>query len=295
MATTTSITETPETPRRVELEPTPGGTAAFVRAVKIVCHRELLRFVVDRTRAVSSLVQPFFFLFVIGTGLRQLTGGVDGDLDFRTFVYPGIIAMSVLFTSMFSAMSIVWDREFGFLREMLVAPVPRSAIIVGKALGGATVATVQAAILIAVAGTVDIPYDPLMILSLLAQLFLLSFTVAAFGLVLAARVRQVMALMGVMNLVVMPLFYLSGAMYPLGNLPGWLQALSRFNPITYAVATMRHTVFAELDLTDAVRAEFDPRLTWHGWELPWPLCIATVAVLAVTFLSIAIAQFRRAE
>ncbi len=124
-----------------------------MRAVSIVWRRELIRFRSDRLRAVTSLVQPVLFLFVLGTGLSRLAGhGLPAGVDFRTFIYPGVLAMSVLFTSIFSAASIVWDREFGFLREMLVAPVRRWAIVVGKCLGGATVATFQGIIFLALAG-----------------------------------------------------------------------------------------------------------------------------------------------
>jgi ABC-2 type transport system permease protein len=117
---------------------------ADLRAVSIVWRRELIRFRSDRLRAITSLVQPVLFLFVLGTGLSQLASrGMPPGVDFSTFIYPGVLAMSVLFTAIFSAASIVWDREFGFLREMLVAPVRRWAIVIGKCLGGATVATFQ--------------------------------------------------------------------------------------------------------------------------------------------------------
>src|SRR5215469_10592032 len=111
-----------------------------VRAAVIVWRRELIRFRNDRLRAVTGLIQPVLFLFVLGTGLSSLASrGMPPGVDFRTFIYPGVLAMSVLFTAIFSAASIVWDREFGFLREMLVAPVSRAAIVIGKCLGGATV------------------------------------------------------------------------------------------------------------------------------------------------------------
>ena len=113
-----------------------------LRAVKIVLHRELLRFLYDRTRMISQLVQPVLWLLIMGTGLSTLVAS-GGGVNLKTFIFPGVIAMSVMFTAMFSAASIVWDREFGFLREMLVAPVGRGAIVVGKVLGGAIVATFQ--------------------------------------------------------------------------------------------------------------------------------------------------------
>src|SRR5439155_4944417 len=112
-----------------------------LRAIKIVWRRELIRFRNDRMRMVTSLVQPLLFLFVLGSGLQQLAAASTHGVDLKTFMYPGILCLAVMFTAMFSAASIVWDREFGFFREMMVAPVRRSSIVIGKCLGGATVAS----------------------------------------------------------------------------------------------------------------------------------------------------------
>src|SRR6266516_1940923 len=147
-----------------------------LRAVRIVWQRELIRFFQDRARIVSSLLQPVLFLFVLGTGLSRLASGATGGLNLRTFLFPGVLAMATMFTALFSAGSIVWDREFGFLREMLVAPVRRSAIVLGKVLGGATVATFQGIVVLALAGTVGVPYSPSLLVVLVIELLLLSFT-----------------------------------------------------------------------------------------------------------------------
>ena len=186
---------------------------ADLRAVSIVWRRELIRFRTDRLRAITSLVQPVLFLSVLGTGLSRLASrGLPAGVDFRTFIYPGVLAMSVLFTAIFSAASIVWDREFGFLREMLVAPVRRWAIVVGKCLGGATVATFQGLIFLALAGVAHVPYNPVLLLTLMGELLLLSFTLTAFGVMMAARIKQIQAFMALTQLFVLPLFFLSGAL-----------------------------------------------------------------------------------
>src|SRR5256886_6849924 len=224
---------------------------ADLRAVSIVWRRELIRFRTDRLRAITSLVQPVLFLFVLGTGLSRLASrGLPAGVDFRTFIYPGVLAMSVLFTAIFSAASIVWDREFGFLREMLVAPVRRWAIVVGKCLGGATVATFQGLIFLALAGLVGVPYSPSLIITVLCLQALLAFSLTAFGLMVAVRITQLQAFMAITQMFVMPLFFLSGALYPLSGLPGWLAVLNRIDPLTYAVDPMRHAVFAHLDVSD---------------------------------------------
>jgi ABC-2 type transport system permease protein len=288
--------------------PTPGGglpvagvrvpaRSAFseFRAVKIVWQREMIRFFNDRLRIVTSLVQPFLFLFVLGSGLSHLTQSSTGNLSLRTFLYPGVLAMAVMFTAMFSAASIVWDREFGFLREMLVAPVRRSSIVLGKCLGGATVAAFQGVVVIAIAGLVGVPYDPLLLLSIFGVQLLLAFTITSFGVMMSARIRQMQSFMALTQMLILPLYFLSGAVFPASSLPTWLTVLNRIDPLTYAVDPMRRLVFDHLDLTPAVRARLDPGVTWNGWRVPTLLEVALVAVIGVTMLAIAAAQFSRSE
>jgi ABC-2 type transport system permease protein len=267
-----------------------------LRAVSIVWRRELIRFRTDRLRAITSLVQPVLFLFILGTGLSRLAShGLPTGLDYQTFIYPGVLAMSVLFTAIFSAASIVWDREFGFLREMLVAPVRRWAIVVGKCLGGATVATFQGIIFLALAGVAHVPYDPVLLLTLVGELLLLAFTLTAFGVMMAARIKQIQAFMAVTQLFVLPLFFLSGALYPLNGLPGWLTVLTRIDPLTYVVNPMRHAVFDHLPVSPLAVHALSPGITWFGWVVPLGLSLAIVAVMAVAMLAIAIAEFRKTE
>src|SRR5947207_3336544 len=221
-----------------------------LRAVSIVWRRELIRFQRDRLRAITSLIQPLLFLLVLGTGLSALArGSLPSGVNFKTFIYPGVLAMSVLFTAIFSAASIVWDREFGFLREMLVAPVSRAALVIGKCLGGATVATFQGIVILILAGLAHVPYDPVLIITLIGELLLLSFTLTAFGVMMAARIKQIQAFMALTQMLVMPLFFLSGALYPLGGLPSWLTVLTRIDPLTYIVAPMRDAVFSHLSIS----------------------------------------------
>jgi ABC-2 type transport system permease protein len=269
--------------------------ALDLRAVKIVVQRDLIRTYQDKTRFVSALVQPVLFLFVLGSGLTSLTRGATGPIDLRSFMYPGILATSTLFTAMFSVMSIVWDREFGFLREMLVAPVRRSSIIIGKALGGAVVATIQGVVVLALGFLVDVPLGPTLVLQLLAEVFLISFTLTAFGLALVARITQVQTVMGLMQVLLLPLSFLSGALYPLSGLPDWLGLLVRINPLTYAVHPVRTAVFSRLDLPDAVAARLNPPLTWWGWEVPTAVQLLLVAALGVAMLTVAVRQFQKVE
>jgi ABC-2 type transport system permease protein len=272
------------------------GLTHDLRAVSIVWRRELIRFRSDRLRAITALVQPVLFLFILGTGLSRLAaGGMPPGVDFRTFIYPGILAMSVLFTSIFSAASIVWDREFGFLREMLVAPVHRWAIVLGKCLGGATVATFQGLVFLVLAGTAHVPYNPVLLLTLIGELLLLSFTLTAFGVMMAARIKQIQAFMALTQMFMMPLFFLSGALYPLGGLPAWLTVLTRIDPLTYIVSPMRHAVFSHLTLSPAAIHALSPGITWGSWTVPVGLSVAIVAVMAAVMLATAIAEFSKTE
>jgi ABC-2 type transport system permease protein len=266
-----------------------------LRAIKIVWRRELMRFASDRLRIATALVQPLLFLFVLGSGLQQLSSASTHGVDLKTFIYPGVLCISVMFTAMFSAASIVWDREFGFLREMMVAPVRRSSIVIGKCFGGATVASFQGVILIALAGLVHVPYDPVLILGVFGLQLLLAFSITAFGLMVAVRIKQMQSFMGVMQMIVMPMFFLSGALFPVSNLPGWLAVLNRLDPLTYAVDPMRRLVFSHLDISAAARAALDPGVTLWGWHVPALLEAGIVLALGVAMLAIAIWEFSATE
>jgi ABC-2 type transport system permease protein len=266
-----------------------------VRAVKIVWRRELIRFANDRMRIVTALVQPFLFLFVLGAGLQGLASAGTHGVNLKTFIYPGILCMTVMFTAMFSAASIVWDREFGFLREMMVAPVKRSSIVIGKCLGGATVAAFQGVIVLAIAGLVHVPYNLGLILGVLGLQLLLAFTITAFGLAVAMRIKQMQSFMGVMQMIVMPMYFISGALFPVSGLPTWLTILNRIDPLAYAVDPMRRLVFSKLNISAAARHVLDPGITWWGWHVPALLEAAVVLLLGLALLGVAIWEFSSTE
>jgi ABC-2 type transport system permease protein len=294
-ATETAVAAPSAAPEVVRVHVPPRSLRSELRAMKIVWRRDLIRFANDRVRIVTSLVQPLLFLFVLGSGLQQISrAGTDG-VDLKTFIYPGVLCLAVMFTAMFSAASIVWDREFGFLREMLVAPVSRSSIVIGKCFGGATVASVQGVILIALAGAVHVPYDPLLILGIFGLQLLLAFSITAFGVMVAARITQMQSFMGVMQMIVMPMFFLAGALFPVTNLPGWLAVLNRIDPLTYAVDPMRRLVFDHLDISSTAHHALAPGVTWWGWHVPVVLEAGVVLALGLVMLAIAIWEFSASE
>jgi ABC-2 type transport system permease protein len=272
-----------------------GGLRHELRAASVVWQREMIRFSRDRARVVSSLVQPVLFLFVLGGGLSSIVQAGSGSVDFKTFLFPGVLATSVLFTAAFAGISMVWDREFGFLREMLVAPVSTAAILTGKCFGGATVATLQSLVLLALAGTVGVPYDVVMLVELIGLLFLMAFMITALGLLLASRVKTIQAAMPMVQLIITPLMFLSGALFPLSGLPKWLTVLTHVNPMTYAVEPMRSVVFDRLDTDPATLAAFDPGIHWGDFSVSVGLQVLVVVLSCILLLAAAVARFARTE
>jgi ABC-2 type transport system permease protein len=260
-----------------------------LRAIKIVWHRDMIRFLRDKPRIITALLQPMLYLFVLGSGLGSAVPRASG-VDLRMFMFPGVMAMAVLFTCFFSAGSMVWDREFGFMREMLVAPVNRGAILIGKCFGGATVGTFQGLVMFAVAGLVGVPYSPALMLGVFAELVLLSFAITALAVMISARIRSMQAFMALVQMLMMPLFFLSGALFPLTGLPGWLTVLTRLDPLTYAVDPIRRLVLAH-----AAPGMPFIGVTWQSWVVPTWLELALVAATAFCALGVAILQFRRAD
>jgi ABC-2 type transport system permease protein len=265
------------------------------RAAKTVWRRDLIRFLGNRAQTMTWLVQPLLFLFVLGSGLQSLSAASTGGVDLKTFIFPGVLCIAVLFTAMISAASLVWDRELGFLNEMIVAPVSRTSILLGKCLGGATIAASQGVIVLALAGLVGVPYDATLVLGAVGMLVLLSFAVSAFGMLVAVTIKQAQTFTWIMQMVVFPMVFLSGALYPVSQLPSWLEVLNRLNPMTYAVDPMRHLVFTHLDTSETARRTLDAGVTWFGWQVPPLLEVTMVLVLGVAMLALAIARFSRTE
>ncbi|MDQ3178186.1 MAG: ABC transporter permease, partial [Actinomycetota bacterium] len=262
-----------------------------VRAMRVVWWRDMVRFVDDPMRIAMWLIQPLLYLFVLGAGLQTLSAASTEGVDLNTFMFPGILCMAMWFSAMFSAASLVMDREVGFLREMMVAPVRRSSIVVGKCLGGTTVAAIQGVIVLALAGLVDVPYDPVLLLAMFGLQLLIAFAVTAFGMMVATSFKQAQTFNSVMQVFVFPIIFLSGALYPVSGLPTWLGVLNRLNPLTYAVDPLRRLVFDRLDISDAARRTLAPGVTWWGWRVPSLVEVGIVLAGGVAMLAVAIFQF----
>jgi ABC-2 type transport system permease protein len=205
-----------------------------------IWYRDVIRFARDRVRMLAALGQPLLYLFVFGTGLAPaMSTATNGALDFRQFMFPGILAMAVLFTAIFSAISIVWDREFGFLKEVMVAPVSRTAVALGKVAGGATVAMFQGVIVLLLAPVVGVKLTAGQVAMLIGLMLLLATVMTSLGIVIAVRQRTMEGFQMMMNFLMMPMFFLSGAFFPLRGVPLWLAWLSRLDPVTYGVDALR--------------------------------------------------------
>ena len=205
----------------------------------VIAYRELLRFVQERSRLLSSFAMPLLFLVIFGAGFSRTIGAMTPGVDFVQFIYPGIIAMTVLMNSVMSGLSVVWDREFGFLKEILVAPMGRTGIVLGKAVGSATVSVLQGTVMLALAPLVGVTITPLLVLELIPLLALVSVSLSSLGTLVASRMRSQQGFQLIVQLIIFPLIFLSGVFFPVNNVPTWLEVFSKLNPLTYAVDAIR--------------------------------------------------------
>jgi ABC-2 type transport system permease protein len=261
--------------------------------------REFKAFMRERSRIIGMIGQPLLYLLIVGQGIASGLSlkNAPGGMGYLLFMYPGIIGMSVLFTSIFSGMSIIWDREFGFLRAVLVAPVPRWAVAVGKILGGATVAMAQSLILIALAPFIGVSLSVGVVFQLLLICFLISVAVTGMGVAIAASMRSLQGFQMLMNFLVMPLYFLSGAMFPISLAPGWMKTLMTLDPLTYGVDGLRIIVLsAAAPSGGTVDQPLDAAARAAGlvrWGLSFDVII--MALVGAFFAALASVRFSRTE
>jgi len=204
-------------------------------------YREVIRYWREKSRIISSLISPLLWLLIFGSGMRGMQ--LTGTQSYQSFLFPGIVGMTLLFTSVWSGISIIWDREFGFLKEIMVAPISRTSIVIGKALGGGTSALIQGLILLPLAFLVGVHLSPLSVIIIIPIMILISVGMVCIGLLIASLIESMEAFNFIMNLVIMPMFFTSGALFPLTSSPQWLRGLSYANPLTYGVDALRWATF----------------------------------------------------
>ncbi len=224
-----------------------------LRKIGALWYREVLRFWREKSRIISSLILPLLWLLVFGGGMRGVQ--LPGVGNYQMFMFPGILGMTLLFTSVWSGISVIWDREFGFLKEIMVAPISRSSIVIGKALGSGTSAFIQGFIMLPLSYLVGVNLSPLAFLTLIPVMIIIAVGLVCVGLLIASLINSMEGFNFIMSLVIMPMFFVSGALFPLTAAPEWLKILSYFNPLTYGVDTLRWAMLSDAATILPVYAE----------------------------------------
>ncbi len=247
-----------------------------MQIIFILWQRQLKRYIRSRARIIGSLGQPLLFLLALGFGFGPIYAKAGGG-NYLQFLAPGVICMSMLFMAMFSGMEIIWDRQFGFLKEMLVAPVPRLQIMVGRTLGGATVAMVQGLIVFLFAFIAGFrPESIAMLPFAFVLMFLISLLFTAFGTAIACLLKDMQGFQLIMNFLIMPIFFLSGALFPLEDLPTAIAIITRIDPLSYGVDGLRGTLTG----------------IWHFGPM---IDMSVLGILTLVFIAIGSWLFARIE
>ncbi|HUD63697.1 MAG TPA: ABC transporter permease [Candidatus Sulfotelmatobacter sp.] len=225
--------------------PTTHASTGVILPAFTLWWREIVRFYRQTTRVIGVLASPLVFWIVLGSGFGSSfrSGGGAGQQHYLDYFYPGTLIMIVLFTSIFTMMSVIEDRQEGFLLSVLVAPVPRAAIVLGKVLGGTTLAAVQGMVFLIFAPFAGVHLDPLQVLLVAVVVFLVSFALTALGFAIAWPMDSSQAFHGIVNLFLIPLWLVSGALFPLAGASGWIRVIMRLNPLTYGVEALRGLLY----------------------------------------------------
>lgn len=210
-----------------------------MEAVYTIWLREFKIYLRAKERIIGSLAMPLLWFLIFGMGLGSSISFTGVDVNYFSFIVPGIIAMTILFTSLFSGVSVIWDREFGFMKEMLVAPISRTSIVIGKALGGATTTLIQCTLIIVLAVVLGWDISLLNALMLIPLIVIISIGFVSLGITMASIMKSTEGFQMIMNFIVMPMFFLSGALFPINSLPKWLRVITYVDPMMYGVEALR--------------------------------------------------------
>jgi ABC-2 type transport system permease protein len=258
--------------------PTAPASAGVMLPAFTLWWREIVRFYRQPGRVVGVLASPLVFWLVLGSGFGTSfrSGGGPGQQHYLDYSYPGILILIVLFTSIFTMMSVIEDRKEGFLLSVLVAPVPRTAIVLGKVLGGTTLAAAQGMIFLIFAPFAGVHLDPVQVLLVAVVVFLVSFSLTALGFAIAWPMDSSQAFHGIVNLFLIPLWLVSGALFPLAGASGWIRVIMRLNPLTYGVEALRSLLYPGAETT-----------------FPLPSAIATLLLFSLVMFGVALLMANR--
>ncbi|MFE1499761.1 ABC transporter permease [Streptomyces albidoflavus] len=292
---TTVTLKAPDTPGTPDAPETSGGgrfarVRHELRAIHALVYRDMLRLAGQRTHTALMLLHPMLYLLILGGGLAALIPRSSLGVCNQTYLFPGMLMMTVQTPAIMVGIRLITDRQSGYLRELLMAPVSRSTLLLGNCAGGTLTATVQGAVLLSLAGTVGIPYEPLLLLLLLGGMVLASFTITALSLALAVTLRRPETFHTLLGLIMMPLLFLSGGFFPLQSLPGWAQALAGANPLAYAVDLLRRCITHRVPDQQAATS-----IEWAGWQPPLPLEAGLLLISGTLALLWAARRFNRPE
>ncbi len=249
-----------------------------MKGIYIIWLRELKKYWRNKSRIVGSLGMPFFLMFIVGSGLNEsIKTPMLAGQGYTAFIMPGIIGMVLMFSSVFSGVSVIWDKQFGFMKEMLVAPISRTRIIIGKTLGGATTSISQALIMLLISFIIGVRLESFVgFLYAIPIMLLISCSFVAIGTAIASKMNDMHGFQLIVNFLIMPLFFLSGALFPIENLPAWLSFITKINPLTYGVEGLRYSFLGTS-------------------SIPYLNCIMILSVFFILSIAVGTYFFRKME
>ena len=266
--------------------------------------RDILRFFRDKARFFSSFAMPFLFLIIFGSGMsgsiRSLLGSANNpstvaNFNYVKFMFPGIIGMVVFTTSIFSALSVVQDREFGYLREILVSPIKRSSIAIGKVLGGTTIAVIQGLLMFVFIPFIGLKINLSIMIKLIPAMFLVAFTLSSIGLLIASSLKTSAGFQMVVQILIFPMLFLSGAFFPLTGLPAWMNFLVTINPLTYSVDMFKKIILEADKLDPILKQAMGLNLTVLEHQVTVFDEILFISICGIIFITLATIKFSRSN
>lgn len=261
-----------------------------LRAIHGLIYRDLLRLTGQRTHTALMLLHPVLYLLILGGGLAALIPTASLGVGYQTYLFPGMLMMTVQTPAIMVGIRLIIDRQSGYLRELLMAPVHRSTLLLGSCAGGTLVATAQGTVLLALTGAVGLPYDPLLLVLLLTSMILISFTITSLALALAVSLRRAETFHTLLGVVMTPLLFLSGGFFPLQTLPSWAHTLAAANPLAYGVDLLHRCIALRAPDRAAVGG-----IDWAGWQPPLLLEAALLLTCGAGALLWAGHRFNRLE
>jgi ABC-2 type transport system permease protein len=274
-----------------------------MEGILAIWQRDLTKFFRDKARLFGSFTMPILFLLIFGGGMSgtmesMMSAGLGeeaGDFNYVEFVFPGIVAMTLLMTSVFSALSIIEDKDFGYMKEILVSPISRVSIAVGKMAGAATVATIQGVILFLLIPLLGLSYDFTALLQVIPFMFLFACALSGLGLLFASVIRSTQGFQMTVQILVMPMIFLSGALFPVNNMPAWMDVIVKVNPVTYGVDVMKKIMIDVDTLSPAVVEAMGLNITVFGRQVTILEEILFILSFAAVLVLLATISFRRAN